>query len=74
VRRGRKTGPARARTLGGGRAQGRLSAWHPGDKLNEYLGPWDQIPEGIKQTDRDLVEQIPRILSGAGYTVVKRGD
>jgi hypothetical protein len=47
---------------------------HPGDKLNEYLGPWDQIPEGIKQTDRDLVEQIPRILSGAGYTVVKRGD
>ena len=29
--------------------------------------------QDIKQTDRDLVEQIPRILSGAGYTVVKRG-
>jgi hypothetical protein len=40
-------------------------------RRNEYLVPWHDVPEPIKQIDRDLVQGIPRILSRAGYTVVK---
>lgn len=40
-------------------------------RQNEYLVPWDQVPEAIKQIDRDLVRGIPRILEKAGYAVVK---
>lgn len=40
-------------------------------KRNEYLVKWEQVPEGIKQIDRDLVKGIPQILSQAGYTIVK---
>lgn len=40
-------------------------------RQNEYLVPWDQVPEAIRQIDRDLVRGIPRILARAGYAVVK---
>jgi hypothetical protein len=61
--------------------QARLSAgFSPGTptpgnpKLNEYLVDWNQVPESIRQIDRDLVRGIPRILARAGYAVVKRAD
>ncbi|MFG0297958.1 MAG: RyR domain-containing protein [Maioricimonas sp. JB045] len=38
---------------------------------NEYLVDWDDVPEEIRQADRDLVCGIPKILSKAGYAVVK---
>lgn len=40
-------------------------------KRNEYLVEWDQVPEGIKQIDSDLIKDIPQILAKAGYTIVK---
>ncbi|OAI53220.1 hypothetical protein AYO47_05290 [Planctomyces sp. SCGC AG-212-M04] len=43
-------------------------------KLNEYLVDWSEVPESIKQIDRDLVRGIPRILARAGYAVVKRAS
>ena len=41
---------------------------------NEYLVPWDEVPNEIKQADRDLVRGIPKILSEAGYAIVKLHD
>lgn len=40
-------------------------------RRNEYLVPWGDLPEPIRQIDRDLVQGIPLILSKAGYAVVK---
>lgn len=40
-------------------------------KQNEYLVEWEQVPEGIKQIDRDLIRGIPKILAEAGYTIIK---
>jgi hypothetical protein len=40
-------------------------------KRNEYIVPWDEVPEGIKQADRDLIQGIPVILAEAGYAIVK---
>ena len=40
-------------------------------KRNEYLVPWEEVPEKIKKIDRDLIRGIPEILSRAGYTIVK---
>ncbi len=37
---------------------------------NEYLVPYEEVPEAIKESDRDLVRGIPRILAHAGYAVV----
>ena len=38
---------------------------------NEYLVEWEQLPDGIKQIDNDMVRGIPRILSNAGYAIEK---
>jgi hypothetical protein len=38
---------------------------------NEYLVEWEQLPDGIKQIDHDMVRGIPRILSNAGYAIEK---
>jgi len=40
-------------------------------KRNEYLVEWEQLPDGIKQIDCDMVKGIPRILSNAGYAIEK---
>jgi hypothetical protein len=38
---------------------------------NPYLVDWEKVPDNIKETDRDLIRGIPRILARAGYAVVK---
>ncbi len=38
---------------------------------NEYLVAWEQLPEGIKQIDRDLVRGIPKILAQTGFAVMR---
>jgi RyR domain len=38
---------------------------------NEYLVEWEQLPDGIKQIDHDMIRGIPGILSKAGYAVEK---
>lgn len=40
-------------------------------RLSEYLVEWDQLPEKIKDSDRDLVKGIPKMLAKSGYTVLK---
>lgn len=40
-------------------------------KRNEYLVDWTEVPEAIKETDRDLIRGIPKILAKAGYTIAK---
>jgi hypothetical protein len=40
---------------------------------NEYLVPWTDVPDDIKQIDRDLVKGIPEILKLAGYTAKRAG-
>lgn len=40
-------------------------------KLNSGLVPWNQLPEGEKEKDRDMVRGIPVILARAGYAIVK---
>jgi RyR domain/ATPase family associated with various cellular activities (AAA) len=39
--------------------------------LNEYLVPWNQLDDTIKQIDRDLIRGIPKILAEAGYAVLR---
>lgn len=56
------------------------AGWKPGKpteedpKRNEYLVPWDEVPEPIKKSDRDLVKGIPNILREAGYAVERIGS
>ncbi len=39
--------------------------------VHEAMLPWAELPESQKEKDRTLVRAIPKILAGAGYTVVK---
>lgn len=51
------------------------NGWRPGEtrddenKIHNYLIPWDQLPEEIKQYDRWAVEAFPEILAKAGLEV-----
>lgn len=38
---------------------------------NEYLVPWCEVPDPIRDADRDLIRGIPQILAKAGYAIVK---
>jgi hypothetical protein len=40
-------------------------------RRNPYLVEWQEVPEEIKNTDRDLVKGIPQIAARAGYAIVK---
>lgn len=40
-------------------------------KIHSCLVPYDQLSEEDKESDRDLVRGIPKILSKAGYKIVK---
>ncbi len=41
------------------------------EKLHSALLKWDELPEGEKEKDRALIQQIPNILAKAGYAIVK---
>lgn len=41
---------------------------------NEHLPPWDQAPDKTRESDRDFIRGIPKILSNAGYAVLKLKD
>jgi hypothetical protein len=40
-------------------------------KLHSAIVGWDELPEEEKEKDRELVRGIPRILTQAGYAIVK---
>jgi hypothetical protein len=39
-----------------------------------YMVDWDQLSKDVKDKDREAVRAAPKILAGAGFQVVKRGD
>lgn len=41
------------------------------NKIHSCLVPYAQLSEGDKESDRDMVRGIPRILELAGYRMVK---
>lgn len=50
----------------------RLGKPSPEDPLrNEHLVAWNQLPESIKQIDRDLIRGIPKILAQTGFAVLR---
>lgn len=57
---------------------GRLHAgWQPGpvidkeNKIHSCLVPYKQLSEADKESDRDMVRGMPKILAAAGYGIVK---
>ena len=40
-------------------------------KLHNCLVPYNQLSETYKESDRDMVRGIPKILAAAGYKMVK---
>ncbi len=40
-------------------------------KLHSAIVEWDELPEEEKDKDRELIRGIPRILTKAGYAIVK---
>ncbi len=40
-------------------------------KIHHCLVPYSQLSESDKESDRDMVRGIPRILAVAGYKMVK---
>ncbi len=40
-------------------------------KIHNCLIPYDELSEDDKESDRDLVRGIPRILATAGYKMVR---
>ncbi len=50
----------------------RLGTATPDDpKRNEYLVEWEKVPEQIQQIDRDLINDIPKMLAAVGFTIIK---
>jgi hypothetical protein len=40
-------------------------------KIHSCLVPYDQLSEADKESDRDIVRGIPKILAAAGYRMLK---
>ena len=40
-------------------------------RMSPYIAPWDEIPENIKEYDREAVRNMIRILDGIGMKVVR---
>jgi hypothetical protein len=36
-------------------------------KISPYLVPWDELPDQIREYDREPVRAIPRMLAAAGF-------
>ena len=44
------------------------------EKLHSAILDWDELPEEEKEKDRELIRGIPRILTKAGYAIVKSSN
>ena len=43
-------------------------------KISPYLVAWEELPEKIKQYDRDAVKALPEKLREYGYEIIPRSD
>jgi hypothetical protein len=56
----------------------RQDGWRPGPdrdpvrKLSPYLVPWENLPEEIKDLDRDAIRALPTFLARAGFAITRR--
>ena len=56
----------------------RLAGWKSGKERNDTLQihpdlvPWSELSETIRDYDRDPIRNLPKLLSGIGYTLVSR--
>jgi hypothetical protein len=53
-----------------------LGGWKLGDKditkkISPYLVPWSELPENVKECDRDAIREIPRFLSEVNIEVYR---
>jgi hypothetical protein len=58
-------------------AERRASGWTSGDrdplaKTTPYLVGWDELPEEVKEWDREPVRRIPELLAGVGLEIRRR--
>lgn len=44
----------------------------PAARRTPYLVPWGELPETVRDLDRDAVRAIPRLLAQSGLAVVRR--
>jgi RyR domain len=55
-----------------------LAGWEHGEerdevkKTNPSLVPWSKLTDGVKQWDRDAVNNIPKIMADAGFEIFRR--
>lgn len=40
-------------------------------KTNPNIRPWDELPDGVRDWNRDVVRSIPAFLAGAGFQVLR---
>ena len=58
----------------------RLAGWKSGKERNDTLQihpdlvPWSELSETIRDYDRDPIRNLPKLLSGIGYTLVSRAE
>ena len=43
-------------------------------KKSPYLLPWQELPEEIREYDRDTVRGLPALLAEAGFHIVRKRD
>ncbi len=44
------------------------------NKIYSCIVPYDQLSEADKESDRDMIRSIPKILSAAEYKIIKADD
>ena len=58
-------------------AERRASGWEQGEekdakrKITPYLVPYDDLTEEIKELDRDVIRNIPKLLATVGLAIYK---
>jgi hypothetical protein len=43
-------------------------------KISPYLVGWDQLPENVKEWDREAVRAIPKLLESVGLEIRRREE
>jgi hypothetical protein len=59
-------------------AERRADGWRPGatrdvlKKISPHLVSWEELPEEVRQWDREPVRRIPELLAGVGLEIRRR--